>query len=171
MIWWENLSSSEMCVSITYEHEVEVLKNSTLPSAARPWYYQTCAEYGWYQTTDFKNQPFVSKSPLKNYLSLCQDVFGDAFGVSLVGSNVNHTNVMYGGLDPAVTNVYFTYGSLDPWHPMDILKDLNKNSPGTVIPGISHCQDTASIKTEKDSEQLIASKVKLQSLVKKWLKK
>lgn len=43
---------------------------------------------------------------------------------------------MYGGFDPAVTNVYFTHGSLDPWHRMGVLKDLNKHSPSTVIPGL-----------------------------------
>lgn len=44
---------------------------------------------------------------------------------------------MYGGFDPAVTNVYFTHGALDPWHRMGILKDLNKHSPSTVIPGLN----------------------------------
>ncbi|XP_055307277.1 putative serine protease K12H4.7 [Sitodiplosis mosellana] len=164
------LTSGEKCVSITYEHEIEEMKNSTVASATRPWFYQTCAEYGWYQTTNSNDQPFGSNSPVEYCLSLCRDVFGDAFGASSVENNVNHTNVMYGGLDPAVTNVYFTHGSLDPWHRMGILEDLNEHSPGIVITGISHCQDMASIKTGRDSEQLIASKVKLQNLVKKWLK-
>lgn len=43
---------------------------------------------------------------------------------------------MYGGFNPAVSNVYFTHGSLDPWHRMGVLSDLNKHSPATVIPGI-----------------------------------
>lgn len=42
---------------------------------------------------------------------------------------------MYGGFDPSVTNVYFTHGSLDPWHRMGILDDLNAHSPSAVIPG------------------------------------
>lgn len=50
-------------------------------------------------------------------------------------SNIKHTNVLYGGIQPAVTNVYFTHGSIDPWHRMGILKDLNRYSPSAVIPG------------------------------------
>lgn len=50
-------------------------------------------------------------------------------------SNINHTNDMYGGFNPGVTNVYFTHGSLDPWHRMGVLSDLNKHSPCSVIPG------------------------------------
>lgn len=54
---------------------------------------------------------------------------------TVLESNVQHTNVMYGGFKSAVTNVYFTHGSLDPWHPMGILEDLNVHSPATVISG------------------------------------
>lgn len=54
---------------------------------------------------------------------------------TVLENNIQHTNVFYGGFKPAVTNVYFTHGSLDPWHPMGVLKDLNRHSPATVIPG------------------------------------
>lgn len=57
------------------------------------------------------------------------------FENSTFESNINHTNDLYGGFDPAVTHVYFTHGSLDPWHRMGVLKDLNKHSPSTVIQG------------------------------------
>lgn len=42
---------------------------------------------------------------------------------------------MYGGFNPAVTHVYFTHGSLDPWHRMGVLSDLNEHSQSTIIPG------------------------------------
>lgn len=50
-------------------------------------------------------------------------------------SNINQTNEMYGGLNPAVTNVCFTHGSLDPWHRLGVLSDLNPHSASNVIPG------------------------------------
>lgn len=106
-------------------------------------------------------------------------------------SNINHTNDMYGGFNPDVTNVYFTHGSLDPWHRMGVLSDLNKHSPSTVIPGkfecsfgilklsllnesyfagISHCRDLGAINYKSDSKELINSKVTIMNLVKKWLR-
>lgn len=100
---------------------------------------------------------------------------------------------MYGGFNPAVSNVYFTQGSLDPWHRMGVLSDLNKHSPSAVIPGmkafiflfensiinlicnsyfagISHCRDLGAINYKTDSKELINSKVNIMNLVKKWLK-
>jgi hypothetical protein len=47
---------------------------------------------------------------------------------------IKSTNQMYGGKQPEVTNVFFTNGYLDPWRPVSIQKDLNKNAPSVVIP-------------------------------------
>lgn len=63
------------------------------------------------------------------------DFFVSSFKDSSFDHNIDHTNDMYGGFNPAVSNVYFTHGSLDPWHRMGVLHDLNKHSPSTVIPG------------------------------------
>lgn len=73
------LPTNAKCVSMNYEDDIRELKkdNTILSNAFRPWYYQTCSEFGWYQTTDSGKQPFGSKSPLEFYLRLCQDIFGD----------------------------------------------------------------------------------------------
>lgn len=184
-----------------YAHEVERMTqtNTSFALRARPWFYQTCSEFGWYQSTDSEEQPFSSKSPINYELRLCRDAFGDAFSNVSSEKNMHHTNVIYGGYSPAVTNVYFTQGSLDPWHPMGVWKDINDHSPGIMIkgltlfafieshgalnftnyfnfvnflnlPGISHCRDMGSIDESQDSEELIDSKRKIRHLVKKWLK-
>lgn len=38
-------------------------------------------------------------------------------------------------MNPAVNNVYFTQGQIDPWRAMGIQNDLNARSPADVIPG------------------------------------
>lgn len=50
-------------------------------------------------------------------------------------ASVQRKNVMYGGMNPAVNNVYFTQGSIDPWRTMGIQTDLNERSPADVVPG------------------------------------
>lgn len=67
------------CVDMEYENDLKELKkdNTSLAFAYRPWYYQTCSEFGWYQTTDSEHQPFGDKSPVEFYLKLCRDIFGD----------------------------------------------------------------------------------------------
>ncbi|XP_031639713.1 putative serine protease K12H4.7 isoform X2 [Contarinia nasturtii] len=132
------LTANEKCVSINYEDDIKELKkdNTSLAYAFRPWFYQTCSQFGWYQTTDSQKHPFGTKSPIEFYLKLCQDLFSDVFNDFTFEENINHTNLLYGALDPAVRNVYFSHGSLDPWHPMGVLNDLNEHSPSMVIPGL-----------------------------------
>lgn len=50
---------------------------------------------------------------------------------------INRKNTLYGGLNPAVTNVIITHGELDPWRAMGIQKNLNRLSPVIIIPGKS----------------------------------
>lgn len=128
---------SNSCIRMDYEHEVQRMQedNTTFALNARPWFYQTCSEFGWYQSTDSDNQPFGGNSPTHYELQLCKDAFGDAFANVASGKNTQHTNVKYGGFNPAVTRVYFTQGSLDPWHSMGVLEDLNEHSPAAVIKG------------------------------------
>lgn len=73
------LSPKEKCISMNYEDDIAILKKTDTRTgfAFRPWYYQTCSEFGWYQTTDSEDQPFGTKSPVQFYLKLCRDIFGE----------------------------------------------------------------------------------------------
>ena len=48
---------------------------------------------------------------------------------------VQETNDIYGATDLDVQNVVFVHGSIDPWHAMGRLTDLNESSPAIMIPG------------------------------------
>lgn len=74
-------TSKRECVTMDYKSDIEQLQreNTTLAKAFRPWFYQTCSEFGWYQTTDSEDQPFGTKSPIEFYLTLCKDIFGDMY--------------------------------------------------------------------------------------------
>ncbi len=41
----------------------------------RPWYYQTCTEYGYYQTSSRANDTFGRRFPVDFFIKMCQDVF------------------------------------------------------------------------------------------------
>ena len=36
----------------------------SLTNLSRPWFYQTCTEFGWYQSSSQKSHPFGSTFPL-----------------------------------------------------------------------------------------------------------
>lgn len=99
--------------------------------AVRQWIYQTCNEYGWYQTSSSAAQPFGTKFPLALFTTMCADLFGSQFGNSFIESRVAETNAYFGGLSPKVENVYLTHGQLDPWRAMGI-QDVKQ---ATIIPG------------------------------------
>lgn len=75
---------------------------------------------------------------------------------------------MYGGFNLSLTNVYFTHGDLDPWHPMGILEDLNESTPVTILPLSAHVSDLGQI-ANSDSPEMKASKEKVRELVRQWL--
>ncbi|XP_016994833.2 thymus-specific serine protease [Drosophila takahashii] len=153
------------CIDATYASTVEYyLWGVDNFDASRPWYYQTCNEYGWYQSSGSRNQPFGTKFPTTLYTTLCGDVFSSQYGNEQINSNAAQTNEYFGGMEPGVENVYMTHGALDPWNPMG----HGVEQGATLIANASHCADFGSIKTT-DSAEMRASKEKLADLVRQWL--
>ncbi|XP_061386786.1 putative serine protease K12H4.7 [Musca vetustissima] len=154
------------CVDVSYKSTVNYYKDSTyVYGASRPWYFQTCNEYGWYQTSGSRNQPFGTKFPVTFYTTLCTDVFGRKYSNEQINKLADQTNADFGGMNPEVENVYMTHGALDPWSPMG--HGLEQGA--SVIPRASHCADFGSI-SSADSPEMRASKEKLLELVREWLK-
>lgn len=138
-------------------------------SAYRQWLYQTCSEFGFYQTSSSKNQGFGSSFPLDLDIEMCGDIFGKSlFNNNTIHANIRATNLKYGALEPQVTNVYFTHGDVDPWSALGIKEDYNENAPADVVPGASHCADLYSI-SSRDTPAMRAVKEKISELVEKWL--
>lgn len=42
----------------------------------RQWLYQSCTEFGYFQTSNRENHLFGNTIPLEYYTDLCTDVFG-----------------------------------------------------------------------------------------------
>lgn len=102
----------------------------------RSWTYQTCSEFGYYQTTDSENQPFGDLVPIQFYLDMCRDVFGFDFP-----PRIDETNINYGGKNPIGSNVLFVNGGIDPWHSLSITENLSDSITAIVIPLGSHCEN------------------------------
>lgn len=155
-----------------YAKYVEGMRNETLGSRAsggnRQWLYQTCTEFGWFQTSTSRRQPFGSSFPIDLFYAYCTDIFGYEFNRLSIRQVVARTNVVFGRWQLRVRNVYFTNGSVDPWRPMGQQTDLNESSPADVIPGAAHCRDLSSV-AAGDSAELLAVRVRITELVREWL--
>lgn len=104
-------------------------------SLGRQWFYQTCTEFGFFQSSSYKPQVFGKDFPVEFFIKQCMDVFGPKYNGNFIYKAADQTNAMYGGLEIDVTNVVFVHGSIDPWHALGITKTLNQGAPAIYING------------------------------------
>lgn len=60
-----------------YSKVPENIDNFFSDIVARQWTYQTCTEYGFFQTTNSEKQPFGGTLSLEFFFQMCLDLFGE----------------------------------------------------------------------------------------------
>jgi hypothetical protein len=139
--------SDRNCTDIKYAKSVKDMQQTNWDSSAaageRQWTYQTCTEFGFFQSSDLIDQPFGRDFPVDYSIRLCKDVFGfyGLFDQQFIEEAIKWTNTFYGGRDIKVTRVIFVNGSIDPWHKLGITSQNQTNSENVVIfiNGTAHC--------------------------------
>ena len=120
--------------------QVRSLQDSSWDSEAaaggRQWTYQTCTEFGWYQSSDSPAETGWGRViPVQLFERMCRDVFGPKFTPQLLARGIAATNAEYGGRDISVEKVVFVHGSIDPWHAMGIVQSDREAAPAIYIEG------------------------------------
>ncbi|KAK5979165.1 Serine carboxypeptidase S28, partial [Trichostrongylus colubriformis] len=128
---------------IEYLQETQFENDEYFDSGARSWTWQTCTEFGYYQTTDGgPNGIFGSVTPLSLYANMCRDVFGQKFNADYITAAVHSTQEYYGGAGGYKgTNVVIPNGSLDPWHALGKYTSNDQTVVWYLINGTAHCAD------------------------------
>ncbi|KAJ1484340.1 serine carboxypeptidase S28-domain-containing protein [Baffinella frigidus] len=128
------------CLDASYEANVAMLQNTTLAGGwERVWYYQTCAEFGFYQTCDpgtkcpFTTAPHLNS--LQTYYDLCQLAFNISGGET--EGRVAETNAVYGGTALGATRILFVNGGVDPWRAQSV-SEPRPDLPSIFVPHASH---------------------------------
>uniref|UniRef100_A0A6P7GZ69 Serine protease K12H4.7 n=1 Tax=Diabrotica virgifera virgifera TaxID=50390 RepID=A0A6P7GZ69_DIAVI len=142
--------------------------NILIHFVGRQWTYQTCTEFGYYQTSSYKPHIFGTRFPLSFSIQQCQDIFGSSYNETFLNHAIERTNVLYGGLDIEVSNVVFVQGSLDPWHVLGVTTTLNDKAPAILIKGAAHCANMYN-PSDDDTPQLKAARVQIQELIGSWI--
>lgn len=119
--------------------------------------YQTCTEFGFYQTSSKQSDLFGSHFPISFFTEQCHDIFGPqyvlwhvilskwipililsfvfSFDIALLDAAVKRTNVLFGEKNIFVERVAFVYGNIDPWHALGITNDMGRAYNAYLIPG------------------------------------
>lgn len=137
------------CVDLGASAFYRSLMNATLPlsgqgNAMRTWTWQTCNEFGYFQTAraEFGHTNFYTRGASSR--ALWQQVCNDVFGITNedVGARIQKTNDYYGGKNPAnISHVFFSNGHLDAWSLLSVTSypENNRNVETMVADLGSHC--------------------------------
>ena len=111
--------------------DVDALAGVLAPGSDRSWTWQTCTEYGFFQT-DAQSQIFGDTLHLDFYLDLCSRGFGSAMADS---PDTSATNYRFGGMKQGQSSwIIFSNGLQDPWG-----SNLGINAPlGPTLNAVSY---------------------------------
>ncbi|XP_061194515.1 putative serine protease F56F10.1 [Saccostrea echinata] len=164
---------SQKCLDNSFNSMIKELQNVSWNASAseggRQWMYQTCTEFGFFQSSDLGDtQPFGNFFDVNFSVQQCIDIFGPKFNQNLIQQGINRTNTNYGGMGMKATRIVFPNGSIDPWHFLGFTNDLSKESPAIFIQGTAHCANmypTAS----NDPPQLVQARANIEKIIATWL--
>jgi hypothetical protein len=136
-------------------------------SDALSWPWQTCAEFGFYQTCEVGSQcPFA-----RGYVSVADEIsICSQFGLTpgMVTDNVAFSNEIYGGARPQGSRILFPNGDVDPWTGLGVLESPAPTEPVMLVVGASHHAWTHPADTIVQ-KSVADAKAAIQAQVKQWL--
>jgi serine protease 16 len=167
-----SLPLSKQCIQSSFEKDlVGLVSNTTFSpmgcdlgcNSTRQWIWQSCQEFGFFQTATGANQPF---SAFANEITvsnvgkiLCESAFPGAWGDQpYSGPEVERSNTQYGDRNIASVNTSLPNGSADPWHALGVVnstdgffnscdgnpcekQQLKATDYAVFLDGTSHCRD------------------------------
>lgn len=75
--------SKEKCLDYKYDKMLNEMRNTSWSASVaegmRQWTYQTCTEFGFYQTSDDQNLIFGDRFPVEFFIQQCEDIYGKKF--------------------------------------------------------------------------------------------
>ncbi|XP_053176096.1 thymus-specific serine protease [Scomber japonicus] len=158
------------CLDASFNSNLKAMTNTSwdgpAASGGRQWVYQTCTEFGFYQSTDSPNQPFAG-FPLPYHVKQCMDYFN--VSAEQLAEAIVQTNEYYGGYDIRSTRIVFPNGSIDPWHALGITQDITAYLPAVFIKGTAHCANMYPARPQ-DLPQLTLARDHVFLLLQQWLK-
>ena len=145
---------------------------------SRQWFYQTCTEFGYWQT--------APPAPMKRWRSKfitvayyengCRDTFGTLDMPRI--PNVDYINTVYKGQSIHTSRIVYVNGEIDPWRRLSVSAEpdspappRNPNSPTEpmfVVKGGSHCTDLGGYRPT-NSASLNETRIKVDEAIVRWL--
>ena len=160
--------SSQRSTTLTKKNSYNSSSVTWPPQHYNFWGWQTCTEFGFYQTCDVGSRCMYTQGLdlLVDEMSFCETDF--KISKDTVVANINQTNLYYGSDTPSGSRVLWVNGEVDPWHGLSVLTAL-PNQPVLWVKGASHhawthASSDVSQQTVRDARTTIRKQVQ------SWLK-
>ncbi|CAF2126984.1 unnamed protein product [Rotaria magnacalcarata] len=142
--------------------------NASAAEGGRQWTYQTCVEFGFFQSSNDPQQPFGNNFPASFFVQQCADIFGPNFNDNLLERGIDFTNAFYGAEGFSGSRVLFVNGAIDPWHALSFTKDPPNNNTAIFLSSTAHCADMYP-DAETDPQELKQARQTISDTIGQWL--
>ncbi|RVE64706.1 hypothetical protein OJAV_G00128930 [Oryzias javanicus] len=162
-------STEEKCLDVSHEKTIQDLMDTSVHSsrrAERQWTYQTCTEFGFYQTCEDSTCPFSGLINLQAQTKLCTAVFG--ISQHSLPSRIAFTNSYYGGDEPHTHRVLYINGGIDPWKELSVVQG-GEEARSVFIDDTAHCADMSGRRFAK-RDSLRKARQEIEKQVSDWLR-
>eukprot|EP00571_Detonula_confervacea_P014391 CAMPEP_0172303592 /NCGR_PEP_ID=MMETSP1058-20130122/5115_1 /TAXON_ID=83371 /ORGANISM="Detonula confervacea, Strain CCMP 353" /LENGTH=604 /DNA_ID=CAMNT_0013014471 /DNA_START=96 /DNA_END=1910 /DNA_ORIENTATION=- len=184
---------SNTCKNVSWKSYLDYFSTPLQQNANdRSWMYQTCSEFGFYQTCNEDSHCPYAKGyhDVSRDLEFCQTAFG--IEPDIVKKNIDSTLSYYGGwsLTPNTgehmgpnnhssmlengddtlhgqERIIFVTGDVDPWTELSFTKG-NKDHPSISVHGASHHFWTHKVK-DSDSDCVVTARQTIYDTVSDWV--
>nr|XP_056701727.1 thymus-specific serine protease [Euleptes europaea] len=163
------ISMMQQCLENSHEEVLRELRSTNLSVSGvgeRQWFFQTCTEFGYYQTCEDSTCLFSHLISLPSELDICAEVFN--VSRDRVQEAVAFTNEYYGADCPKASRVLFVNGDIDPWHALSVLRNQSRSELALLINGTAHCANMMPSRPT-DPLPLIQARKWISAQVGEWL--
>jgi pimeloyl-ACP methyl ester carboxylesterase len=140
-----------------------------LDFAGRQWMYQSCTEFGFYQTANGNPRESArsSKIDLPYHNDACNRLFGMKTQVDADRTNRGYYSRLF---EAGVKNIFFTNGNNDPWSNLSLTDAtaVQSSNPGLMVflvAGAAHCDDLGG----RVTAALTQARSQFDQLFSKWI--
>lgn len=144
------------------------LRKASAPGVWNLWSWQTCNEFGFYQTCDVGSKCMYTQGLdlLVNEMSFCETDY--KINKETVQANINQTNLYYGSDKPVGSRVLWVNGEVDPWHGLSVNTAL-PGMPLLYVKGASHHAWTHPL-SDCSQQTVLDARQTIRNQVTQWLK-
>ncbi|XP_060847283.1 putative serine protease K12H4.7 [Rhopalosiphum padi] len=163
-----NLTCTEYVYKKMIDSYLNTSWNSDSAAGGRQWTYQTCTEFGFFQTSNQDDHVFGNQFPASFFIDMCSDIFGKLYNFDILSNGIKRSNIMYGELNIKENRVIYVHGSVDPWHALGITQTKSKNNVAIYIEGTAHCANMYP-PSPTDLPQLKHAREMIRAFLNEWL--